>query len=474
MLLLSRPFVWTRRGFALAGHLKRFRMSLAALAAGALIAAPLHAQDIPNTQQLTPELRALIQAYERIRNQYVDSTDDHKLVTAAINGMVASLDPHSAFLDPDALSELRAGTRGQFTGLGIDVSMEDGLVKVLSVTDGTPAYRAGLRTGDLLTKLGDVNVKGLTLAEAIARARGKPDTDITLTVLRDGDPAPRIVTLKRTVIRVHSVEHSLLEPGIGYVRITQFQERTGDELVRALGQLWHESAAPMRGIVLDLRDNPGGLLRAAVAVCAAFLPEDAPVVYTEGRNAESKRQFLASSRYYLRGEQEDFMQRLPAGAKNVPLVLLVNNASASASEIVAAALQDHGRAMVVGTQTFGKGSIQAVFTLEDGSAVKLTTALYLTPKGRYIQARGVTPDILVEAAEGASAEQVDHLREADLEHHLHGAGEPAKTHAVAAVPDARPRPPVPAVRPPAVGGEADPQLRRALELLKHLRLADNR
>lgn len=446
------------------------------LAAGLLVGTSLHAQDIP-TAQLNPELRAFIQAYERIRKQYVDSTDEHKLVTAAINGMLSSLDPHSAFLDPEALSELRAGTRGQFSGLGIEVSMEDGVVKVTGVMEGTPAHRAGLKAGDLLVKLGDTDIKGLTLTEAIARARGKPDTDIALTVVRNGEPAPRIITLRRTLIRVHSVEHSLLEPGIGYVRLTLFQDRTADELVRALDDLWHQSATPMRGIVLDLRDNPGGLLRAAVGVCAAFLPQDAAVVYTEGRNADSKRQFFASSRYYLRGEQEDFMQRLPAGAKSVPLVVLVNGASASASEIVAAALQDHERAAVIGTQTFGKGSVQAVFTLEDGSAVKLTTALFLTPKGHFIQARGVTPDILVDAT--GAAEQSDRLREADLEGHLPAApnaAEPAKTRPVAAAADSKAPPQVPNVKAGEgeVGSQPDPQLKRAVEFLKQLKLADNR
>jgi carboxyl-terminal processing protease len=438
----------------------------------ALLVAPVHAQDLPNPQ-LDPELRAFIQAYERIRKQYVDSTDEHKLVTAAINGMLASLDPHSAFLDPEALSELRAGTRGQFSGLGIEVGMEDGAVKVTGVMEGTPAYRAGLKAGDLLVKLGDTDVKGLTLAEAIARARGKPDTEIEVTVLRNGEPAPRVITLRRTLIRVHSVESSMLEPGIAYLRISQFQDRTADELVRALDDLWQESTLPMRGVILDLRDNPGGLLRAAVGVCAAFLPEDAPVVYTEGRNAESKRQFFASSRYYLRGDQHDFMQRLPAAAKGVPLVVLVNGGSASASEIVAAALQDHERATVIGTQTFGKGSVQAVFTLEDGSAVKLTTALYLTPKGRQIQARGVTPNIIVDAASGAAIESGDRLRETDLERHLPAAGgETVRARPVPASVEAK----LPAA--PQGGKAAEPgpdlQLKRAVEFLRQPKVADSR
>lgn len=363
------------------------------------------------------ELRVFSEIFGRIKSDYVEPVEDKKLIKEAINGMVSGLDPHSAYLDQDAFKELQVGTQGEFGGLGIEVGMEEGFVKVVSPIDDTPAAKAGLKAGDLIIKLDDSAVKGLSLNDAVKRMRGKPGTDIRLTVLRKGETKPLQFTLTRAVIKVRSVKLKEIEPGYASIRITQFQEHTGENLATTLQELYKKNPNGLKGLVLDLRNDPGGLLNSAVAVSAAFLPADALVVYTEGRTEEAKMRLTANKENYLRGAfRDDFVSKLPPGVKTVPMVVLVNSGSASASEIVAGALQDHKRATVMGTQTFGKGSVQTIVPLANNTAVKLTTARYFTPNGRSIQAKGIVPDIAVEDP-NSPAEGVG-IREADLERHL--------------------------------------------------------
>ena len=360
------------------------------------------------------ELRAFTEVFGRIKSDYVEPVEDKKLITEAINGMLTGLDPHSAYLDMDAFKELQIGTQGEFGGLGIEVSMEDGFVKVISPIEDTPAFRAGIKPGDLIIKLDDTAVKGLSLTDAIKRMRGKPNTSITLTVLRKGETKPLVFTLVRAVIKIQSVKSKLIEPGYAYIRITQFQEQTGENLTKAIDKLFKESTVPMKGLVLDLRNDPGGLLNGAVAVSAAFLPANSLVVYTDGRTEDAKMKLKASPEFYLRDTKSDYLKRLPAAIKTVPMITLVNGGSASASEIVAGALPDHKRSVVMGTQTFGKGSVQTILPLGNNTAIKLTTARYYTPNGQSIQAKGITPDILDESAK----DEFERLREADLDRHL--------------------------------------------------------
>jgi len=358
------------------------------------------------------ELRAFAEVFGAIKTGYVEPVEDKKLITEAINGMLTGLDPHSAYLDQEAFKELQVGTQGEFGGLGIEVGMEDGFVKVVSPIEDTPAHRAGLKPGDLIIKLDDTPVKGMSLNDAVKRMRGKPKTSIRLTILRKGDQKPFEVSIMRDVIRVQSVKSKMIEPGYGYVRVSQFQEHTGENLVKHVNALYKDGA--LKGLVLDLRNDPGGLLNGAVGISAAFLPPKAIVVTTDGRTEDAKRKYAASPEDYLRGTRDDYLRSLPAQVKTVPMVVLVNGGSASASEIVAGALQDYKRATVMGTQTFGKGSVQTIMPLGNNTAIKLTTARYYTPNGRSIQAKGITPDILVEEP-GAAASR---LREADLDKHL--------------------------------------------------------
>ena len=364
------------------------------------------------------ELRAFTEVFGRVKSDYVEPVDDKRLITQAINGMLTGLDPHSAYLDQEAFRELQVGTQGEFGGLGIEVGMEEGFVKVIAPIDDTPASRAGIKAGDLIVKLDDASVKGMTLTDAVKRMRGKPNTQITLTIVRKGETKPIVVTITRAVIKVQSVKAKLLEPGYGYFRVSQFQEHTGENLAAAISRVFKENQGTMKGIVLDLRNDPGGLLNGAVAVSAAFLPPGALVVYTDGRTEDSKMKLNASPENYLRGRsKDDYLKKLPAEVKNVPMVVLVNGGSASASEIVAGALQDHRRAVVMGQPTFGKGSVQTILPLGNNTAIKLTTARYYTPNGRSIQAKGIVPDIPLD---DASAEKTAglRLREADLTKHL--------------------------------------------------------
>jgi carboxyl-terminal processing protease len=396
------------------------QIGLVALGAALGIAASLHFSAMADRQasalQLpVDDLRLFSEVFGRIKTDYVEQVDDRKLLKGAINGMVTDLDPHSAFLDQDAYRDLQVGTQGEFGGLGIEVGAEDGFVKVVAPIEDTPAFKAGVQAGDLIIKLDEVSLKGITLSDAVKRMRGKPGSEVKLTVLRKGENQPLEFIVHRDVIRVKSVKARMLEPGYGLVRITQFQEHTGENLVTAINDLYKQSNGDLKGLVLDLRMNPGGLLNSAVAVSAAFLPKNALVVYTDGRTEDSKMHLTATKENYVRGAfKEDYLAKLPAAVKNVPMVVIVNGASASASEIVAGALQDHHRAAILGTQTFGKGSVQTILPLPNNQAVKLTTARYFTPSGRSIQAKGISPDIVVEDA----PDQKVLLREADLQHHL--------------------------------------------------------
>ncbi|MDX2457825.1 MAG: S41 family peptidase [Gammaproteobacteria bacterium] len=361
--------------------------------------------DRENTRATLPieELRTFSDVFGRIKNDYVVDVDDKELIENAIRGMLSGLDPHSSYLDAEQFTELQVGTTGQFGGLGIEVGMENGFVKVIAPIDDTPAQRAGVQAGDLIIRLDDTPVKGMTLSEAVKVMRGKPGSDIELTIVRDGLDKPLNITITRDVIKVKSVKSRMLEPGFGYLRISQFQSKTAENLVDAIKDLKKENSGPLEGMVLDLRNNPGGVLNGAVAVSDAFL-EKGMIVYTEGRIADSKLRFNATPDDVING---------------APLVVLVNQGSASASEIVAGALQDHKRAIIVGSKTFGKGSVQTILPLSSESALKLTTARYYTPSGRSIQAEGITPDIELDRVKFTSVERnIEPLKEADLSRHL--------------------------------------------------------
>ncbi len=364
------------------------------------------------------ELRTFSEVFGRIKSDYVEPVDDRKLIKEAIIGMVAGLDPHSAYLDQDAYKELQAGTQGEFGGLGIEVTMEDGLVRVVSPIDDTPASRAGIKPGDLIIKLDEAAVKGMTLSDAVKRMRGKPDTQITLTLVRKNAPKPIVVTLTRSVIKMKSIKLKEVEPGYASIRVSQFQEHTGEDLAAAVEKFYKDNKGAVKGLVLDLRNDPGGLLNAAVGVSAVFLPQDALVVYTEGRVPDAKMRLTVEPENYLRSPTEsDYVAGLPAGVKKIPMVVLVNSGSASASEIVAGALQDHHRATIMGVRTFGKGSVQTILPLSNNTALKLTTARYFTPSGRSIQAKGIEPDVVV-PEDPDMVEASLGIREADLEGHL--------------------------------------------------------
>lgn len=413
------------------------------------------------------ELRSFAEVFGAIKANYVEPVDDKKLITDAVSGMVTGLDPHSAYLDQDAYRELRISTRGEFGGLGIEVGMEEGFVKVVSPIEDTPAFRAGLKPGDFIVKIDDTSVKGMNLNEAVKRMRGKPKTTIRLTILRKGEPKPFEVTLTRDIIRVQSVKSKLIEPGYGWIRVAQFQEHTGEDLVKHLRALYKE---PLKGLILDLRNDPGGILDGAVGISSAFLPSDALVVYTDGRLEEAKRKFYASPENYLRGVPNDYLKGLPQGVKTVPMVVLVNGGSASASEIVAGALQDHKRATVIGTQTFGKGSVQTILPLGNDTAIKLTTARYYTPSGRSIQAKGITPDFVVDEPAAPTAGR---LREADLEKHLlneqdqNAQSEKAQRTSAKPASDTEDKP----VAPLEFASDKDFQFQQALKFLKGMPLA---
>ena len=350
------------------------------------------------------ELRAFSEIFGRIKNNYVEPVEDKELLQNAIRGMLSGLDPHSTYLDLEDFKNLREGTSGEFGGLGIEVTLEDGFVRVVSPIDDTPAAEAGVLAGDLIIRLEKKPVKGMALREAVDMMRGKPGTDLLITILREGEDKPLNITLTRAIIKVKSVKHKTLEPGYGYVRISTFQQRTSEGLNKAIEQLKKDNNDKLSGLVLDLRNNPGGLLNAAVDVSDAFITKGL-IVYTDGRIPDSKQEFNAKPRDLLEG---------------APLVVLVNGGSASASEIVAGALQDHHRAVILGTKTFGKGSVQTVMPLTDKTAVKMTTARYFTPSGRSIQAEGIVPDITIERVKITAINNTGFkpLSERDLSKHI--------------------------------------------------------
>ena len=362
------------------------------------------------------ELRQLADVYGLIKTDYVEPVEDKKLLSEAISGMVSSLDPHSVYLDKKAYREMKEGMQGRFVGLGIEVAMEDGYVKIITPIEDSPAFRAGIKAGDLITRIDNAPIKGLSLDEAIKKMRGEPKSKVVLTIARKGDDKPWIVPLVREEIRVLSVKGKIVEPGYAWLRISQFQEQTVEEMAKKLAALYAQDPK-LKGLVLDLRNDPGGLLPGAIGVSAAFLPPDKEIVSTVGQLAESNQSFSSRREFYSQ-RGADPLAKLPAAFKTVPMVVLVNTGSASASEIVAGALQDYKRAIIMGTQTFGKGSVQTLRQLSPDTAVKLTTARYYTPEGRSIQAKGIMPDLVVE--ESAEGDGLNALREreADLRKHL--------------------------------------------------------
>ncbi len=379
---------------------------LAAFILTALTLATPVAQADPATDQQASEqgvpvadLRAFAEVLERIRADYVGKVDESQLIQSAIRGMLMDLDPHSAYLSPEQIKALETVTTGEFGGLGLEVTMENGLVKVVSPIDDSPADRAGIKAGDLILKIDDTYTKGLSLQDAVEKIRGKAGTKITLSILGKGDSKPRDVTLTRERIQVHSVKSRMLEPGFGYLRISQFQNNTGEEVGKAIRKL--QAKHPLDGLIIDLRNNPGGVLNGAVEVADLFL-DSGLIVYTQGRDAGDRSNYTATPGDILHGQ---------------PLVVLVNGGSASASEIVAGALQDQKRAIIVGTRTFGKGSVQTVLPITGGHALKLTTARYYTPSGRSIQAQGITPDIAIRV-ESVKVAEDDTVHESDLPRHL--------------------------------------------------------
>ena len=425
-----------------------------------------------NTKPQLPldELRTFAEVYGKIKSDYVETVEDKKLINEAINGMLTGLDPHSSFLDVEGFKDLQAGTQGEFGGLGIEVGMEDGLVKVISPIEDSPAFKAGIKSGDLIMQLDEKLVKGMSLNDAVKIMRGKPNTPIKLTVLRKGENKPLYITLTRAIIKTQSVKYKLSEPNYPYLRITQFQEHTGEDLAKAIKTLREQNKGPFKGLVLDLRNNPGGLLNAAVGVSGAFIPKDALVVYTEGRTPDAKMQLTANPANYSRGgESADYLKDLPADIKSIPMVVIVNGGSASASEIVAGALQDHKRAVIMGTQSFGKGSVQTILPMNNGTAIKLTTARYFTPNGRSIQAKGIVPDIIVEDPANPSNAGLN-LREADLSRHLSNPKEaeaPAKTEAAKpASPKEESKEKHVEFKPIEAGTKSDFQFMQAINLLK--------
>ena len=364
------------------------------------------------------ELRQLADVYGVIKSTYVEPVEDKALLSEAISGMVASLDPHSAYLDPRAYRELREGTEGRFVGLGIEISeSEDGFVEIVAPIEDSPAWHAGIKEGDLITQIDGHPVQGLPIDEAIKRMRGEPGTRVTLTIARKDSPAPLRFTIARGEIVQKSVKAKMVEPGYAWLRIAQFQEPTVDDMAAKLQALYRDNP-DMKGLVLDLRNDPGGLLQGAIGVAAAFLPKDAEIVSTNGQLADSRQRFYGRPEFYMLRSGADPLASLPPAFKKLPMVVLVNTGSASASEIVAGALQDYKRATILGSQTFGKGSVQTIRPIGRDAAVKLTTARYYTPAGRSIQARGIVPDFPVDETPDGDGLNALRMREADLRRHL--------------------------------------------------------
>ncbi|MFN2287887.1 MAG: S41 family peptidase [Chromatocurvus sp.] len=381
--------------------------ALSLLCAGALLAGQgAFAAKGPESAYALDDLRTFADVFNQIRQGYVEEIDDATLLQYAIEGMLGGLDPHSVYLTSDAFDDLQTSTSGEFSGLGLEVGMENGLLRVIAPIDGSPAAEAGVLPGDMILKLDNNPIKGMSLSDAVNKMRGPKGSELELTIGRSGESEPLTLTLVRDVIKVASVRERWLEDGYAYVRISQFQKSTGDDVARGLARLQEEQT--LKGVVLDLRNNPGGILGASVDVAGLFM-RGGEVVYTEGRLPNAAQSFSAS--------EDD-------ATNGVPLVVLINRGSASASEIVAGALQDHGRAIIMGTDSFGKGSVQTVMPVSESRAVKLTTALYFTPDGRSIQAAGIVPDIRVDRARVTAIGEEGRVSEADLIGHLgNGDGE---------------------------------------------------
>ena len=402
----------------------------------------------PEKQLPLDDLRKFTEVFSRIKAAYVEEVDDSQLLESAIKGMLSDLDPHSTYLAPKDYEKLEESTSGEFGGLGIEVGMENGFIKVIAPIDDTPAEQAGVQAGDLIIKLDEKPVKGISLEEAVQLMRGKPGTILTLTIMREGESAPVEIDVERAVIKVTSVKSRMIENGYGYVRLTQFQGETGEQFTKALNKLKEDNGGVLDGLVLDLRNNPGGVLQAAVATADALLDEGL-IVYTEGRIQSSRLRFSAKDGDVMAG---------------TPIVVLINGGSASASEILAGALQDHKRAVIMGTQSFGKGSVQTVIPLDETHAIKMTTARYYTPDGRSIQATGIKPDIEVKPAELKELDSRPFFTEADLSGHLIGQDEEAEGKGNLPMPENQ------------VGSIADRdyQLRSALNLLKGLHILNRK
>jgi len=457
---------------ALAGALAS--VSLQTVARGTLAPLPLE------------ELQQLAAVFSMVKSNYVEPVDEKKLITDAIAGMVSGLDPHSVYMDKKTLKDFNEGTTGKFVGVGIEISQEDGLIKVVSPIEDSPAFRAGLKPNDLIVKIDDTPVKGMTLNEGVKRMRGEPDTKVALSIFRKDENRTFSVTIVREVIKTQSVKAKLIESGYGWVRLSQFQERTVADFARKVEDLYKQDPK-LKGLVLDLRNDPGGYLDAAVAISAAFLPENVTVVSANGQLPESKFTYKASPRYYAR-HGTDPLKRLDevtnGALKKIPLVVLVNEGSASASEIVAGALQDHQRAKLMGSQTFGKGSVQTAVCLDPAfrmdncptAALKLTTSRYYTPSGRSIQAKGIVPDVMVDESKEGNLFAALRTREADLEKHLtSGQGNEEKDAArEKAREEARKKLEEEMKKPaserqlPVYGSEKDFQLQQAIKQLKGL------
>jgi carboxyl-terminal processing protease len=423
------------------------------------------------------ELQQLAAVFGMVKSDYVEPVDEKKLITDAISGMVGALDPHSVYYDKKSFKEFREGTSGRFVGVGIEITQEDGLVKVVAPIEGSPAFKAGLKTNDLITKIDDTMVKGLSLNEAVKRMRGEPNTKVNLSIFRKDENRTFNVVITRDEIRTQSVRGRVIEPGYAWIRLSQFQERSVDDFAKKAEEIY-KAEPNLKGLVLDLRNDPGGLLDAAVAISAAFLPENVTVVSTNGQLAESKFTYKAAPEFYQRRGGSDPIKRMTEttkGAfKNVPLVVLVNEGSASASEIVAGALQDHKRGTIMGNQTFGKGSVQTVRPLGPDTGLKITTARYYTPSGKSIQAKGVVPDVMVDETEDGNLFSALRTREADLEKHLgSGQGDDKKdANREKAREDARKKLEEEAKKPladrklPEYGTDKDFQLTQAINKLK--------
>ncbi|MEX3555418.1 MAG: S41 family peptidase [Burkholderia gladioli] len=370
------------------------------------------------------QLRLFAEVFGQIKREYVEPVDDKKLLTAAIKGMVSSLDPHSSYLDKTDYEELQEQTKGRFAGLGIEISQEDGLVKVISPIEDTPAFRAGIRPGDLITRINDKPVRGMTLDKAVKQMRGDPGTKVTLTIFRKTDDRTFPVTVTRAIIKVQSVKMKMLDPGYAYIRITSFQERTTPDLAARLQDITRQQPN-LKGLVVDLRNNGGGLLQSAVGVAGAFLPPNSVVVSTNGQIPDSKQVYRDDyDNYRLPTFDSDPLKGLPGIFKTVPMTVLTNAYSASASEIVAGALQDSHRAQIMGKTTFGKGSVQTVRPLTADTALRLTTAYYYTPSGRSIQNKGIVPDIPVDQFSDGDPDDVLVTREVDYTNHLANTQDP--------------------------------------------------